>query len=453
MSNTDWKAEYRKKLCTAEEAARSVRDGDLILTAICLGQPTNLIMDAIADRKDELKDVEYRANLSLKPYKILKPEYRSAFKITTAFNGSPLLQACLKEEGYSNYAPATVFGISKQWTSYRKPDVAVCMVTPPDKEGFVNLGPDLMYTRTIIEGRVTSRGVVGGARTVIAEVNDQYIPAQGNTRMHISRFAHFVENSTPLPAMPNPVPKEVHRKIAENVVSLLRDRDTIQIGIGAVPMIVSDLIANSNLKDLGIFTEMLPSGAPIWLERGILTGKYQNFRPGEIIASFMGPVKELYDFVRDNPIVKFLTPEITNNPAILGAEEQMVGINGALEVDLVGQVASTSLGYKLISGYGGQIDFAMACKMSKFGRFIITLGSTAKDAQGNLISRIVPSLQQGSLVGTIAPLVDYVVTENGIAGPLDGLTFGERAEALIKIAHPKFQDDLIREAKARGILR
>jgi 4-hydroxybutyrate CoA-transferase len=453
MSIPYWKADYQKKLCTAEEAARAVKDGDLIITPLCLAQPSTLIMDAIADRKDELKDVEWRANLILRPHKMLKPEYNQFFKITSAFVGTPPIQACFKEEGYGNYAPATVYSTSKQWTAYRKPDVTVLMVTPPDNDGYVNIGPDVMFTRTLVEGRVTSRGVVGGARTVIAEVNDQQIPVQGDTRIHISKFTHIVEHSSPMPASPPPVAKDIHRKMAENVVSLLRDRDTIQIGIGAVPMIISDLIAKSDFKDLGIFTEMLPSGAPLWLEKGILTGKYKTFRPGEITATFAGPSQELYGFMRDNPLVKFFTSDVTNNPAVIGEEEQMVGINGALEVDFAGQVASMSLGNLMISGFGGQSDFAMGCRMSKFGRFIITMGSTARDEKGNLISRIVPDLTPGALVGALAVHVDFVVTEYGIAGPLDGLTIAQRTEELIKVAHPQLQDELVRGAKAKGIFR
>ncbi|MDH7478887.1 MAG: hypothetical protein QHH02_02635, partial [Syntrophomonadaceae bacterium] len=312
MWKSDWRSEYRKKLCSAEQAAQAVQNGDLIVLPICLGQPSNLIMDAIADRKNELKEVEFLANLIIRPYKIFHLEYSESFKITTAFTSTRPLRARFPAEGgYGPYTPVTVFSASKMFTVYRRPDVAALMVTPPDKDGFVNLGPDLMFTRAIVEGRVTAQGIMGGARTVIAEVNDQYVPVCGDARMHISNFTHIVENSTPMIAAPPPVITEPHREIAKNVVSLLRDRDTIQIGIGAMPMIISDLIVESDLKDIGILTEMLPSGAPKWVERRICTGKYKNYRPGEITCCFMGPVKELYDFVRDNPLVGFRTNEIT----------------------------------------------------------------------------------------------------------------------------------------------
>ena len=453
MIKTDWMYEYNEKLCTAEVAAQAVQNDDFILAPICLGQPTALITDAIADRKDELKNVEWRAHLLIRPHKIVNPEYRDTFKITSAFVGTPFIKSVFKEEGYGSYAPASVLTSYKQWTGRRKPDVTMVMVTPPDNEGFVNVGPDCMFPKTLIQGRSTERGTVGGARVVIGEVNDQYIPVCGQTRYHISNFTHFVEHSSELPAFPSPVPKDIHHKMAESVVSLLRDRDSIQIGIGAVPMLISDLIVQSDLKDLGIFTEMLPTGAPLWQEKGILTGKYKKFRPGKMTATFIGPAKELYDFVRNNEDVEFLPSDITNNPSIIGAEEQIVGINGALEIDLAGQVACLTIGNRMVSGYGGQSDFAMGCRLSNFGRMIIVMASSAKDAEGNLISRIVPDLTPGSLVGTMAIHLDYVVTENGIAGPLDGMTIDERAEALIKVAHPKLQDDLVVDAKKKGLFR
>jgi 4-hydroxybutyrate CoA-transferase len=412
-----------------------------------------LIPDAIADRKDELKNVEWRWNLAIRPYKMFKPEYRGTFKITSGFTGTPFILSQFQGMGYGNYAPVTVSSSIKQWTYYRKPDIIVCMVTPPDKDGFVNIGPDLMFSRALIEGKATSRGFVGGPRVLIGEVNDQYIPACGDTKIHMSNFTYLVENSSALPAFPAPAPKDKHKKMAEFVVSLLRDRDSIQIGIGAVPMLISDLIAHSDLQDIGLFTEMLPTGAPVWQKKGILTGKYKTFRPGEISASFIGPVKDLYDFVRDNEQVKFFAGDVMNNPAVIGAEEQMVGINGALEIDMAGQVASLTLGNKMVSGYGGQSDFAMGCRMSRFGRMIIVMASATRDKDGKLISRIVPNLSPGALVGTLACHVDYVVTENGIAGPMDGLSIDERAEALIKVAHPELQDELMKGAKEKGLFK
>ncbi len=454
MSNRDWKDDYRKKLCTAEEAARAVKSGDRIMNPLCLGQPTNLIMDAIADRKDELQDVEFNALLTLRPYKILKPEYRGSFRINAGFLGTPSIRSAFPlNESYGRYVPVSSFSTSKQYSYYRRPDVVVMMCTPPDKDGFVNLGPDLFYTRAMVEGVQTSRGVMGGARVVIAEENDQYPPAFGYTKMHISQFTHIVKNSSKLPAPPPPKPTEAHQKIAENVVSLLRDRDTIQIGIGALPMVVSDLIMHSDLKDLGVLTEMLPTGAPQWVAKGICTGKYKKFRPGEINCTFMGPSAELYEFVQKSEFVKFFPSNMTNHPSVLGAEDQLVGINGVLEIDLAGQIASLTCGERIFSGHGGQIDFAMACRMSEFGRLIIATESVGRDENRNLISRIVKFLQPGSLVNIPCHLVDYVVTENGVAGPLEGMSVAERAEALIRVAHPKFQDDLVKAAKERGIFQ
>ena len=454
MQSGDWKDVYKSKLCTAEEAARSVRSGDRLMNPLMLGQPTNLIMDAIADRKDELTDCEFNALLTMRPYKMLKPEYSGSFRINSGFLGTPTIRACFPEsESYGRYVPVSSFSTSKQYAYYRRPDVVVMMVSPPDKEGFVNLGPDLFYTRAMVEGVQTSRGIMGGARVVIAEENDQFPRAFGYTKLHISKFTHIVQNSAKLPAPPPPTPSEAHHKIAENVVTLLRDRDTIQIGIGALPMVVSDLIVKSDLKDVGVLTEMLPTGAPQWVEKGICTGKYKKFRPGEINCTFMGPSAELYDFIQKNEFVKFFPSNMTNHPSVLGAEDQLVGINGAIEIDLCGQVNSTSFGERIFSGHGGQIDFAMGCRMSEFGRMIFATESVGRDEKRNLVSRIVKFLTPGTMVNVPCHLVDYVVTENGIAGPLEGMSVIERAEALIKVAHPKFQDELVKAAKDRGIFQ
>jgi len=452
--SADWIDLYKKKVCTAEEAARAVKSGDRIMNPLCLGQPTNLIMDAIADRKDELTDCEFHACLTLRPYKILQPEYRKSFKITAGFLGTPNLRSCFPEsESYGRYVPVSSYSITKQFSYYRRPDVAVFMTTPPDKDGFVNLGPDLFYTRALAEGSQTSKGVIGGARVIIAEENDMYPPAFGYTKLHVSKLTHIVRNSAKLPAPPPPKPTEVHHKIALNVMSLLRDRDTIQIGIGALPMVVSDLIVKSDLKDIGILTEMLPTGAPQWVEKGICTGKYKKFRPGEINCTFMGPSAELYEFIQKNDFVKFFPSNMTNHPAVLGAETQLVGVNGALEIDLAGQIASLTCGERIFSGHGGQLDFAVGCRMSEFGRMIIATESVGRGEDRKPISRIVKYLKPGGLVNTPAHFVDYIVTENGIAGPLDGMSVAERAMALIRIAHPDFQDELVKAAKDRGIFK
>jgi len=454
MQSGNWKDVYKNKLCTAEEAARSVRSGDRLMNPLCLGQPTNLIMDAIADRKDELKDCEFNALLTLRPYKMFKPEYGGSFRINAGFLGTPSTRAAFPEsESYGRYVPVSSFSTSKQYSYYRRPDVVVLMCTPPDNEGFVNLGPDLFYTRAMVEGVLTSRGVMGGARVVIAEENEHYPPAFGYTKLHVSKLTHIVQNSAKLPAPPPPKPTEAHHKIAENVVKLLRDRDTIQIGIGALPMVVSDLIVKSDLKDMGILTEMLPTGAPQWVEKGICTGKYKKFRPGEINCTFMGPSAELYEFVQKSEFVKFFPSNMTNHPSVLGAEDQLVGVNGAIEIDLSGQVNSTTFGERIFSGHGGQIDFAMGCRMSEFGRMIFATESVGRDEKRNPISRIVKYLTPGTMVNVPCHLVDYVATENGIAGPLEGMSVMERAEALIKVAHPKFQDDLVKAAKERGIFK
>jgi len=267
----------------------------------------------------------------------------------------------------------------------------------------------------------------------------------GDTHYHVSRFDHFVETDEPLFAPPLPEPSEVHKKIAENVVSLLRDRDCIQVGIGAVPGQISKLLADSNLKDLGIHTEMAPMGTRQLVENGIVTGKYKQTHPGKIVLSFAFGDQELYDLLGNNPMVEFYSASYCNSIPLLSKEKQLVAINGSIEIDLVGTICSESIGDTMRSGTGGQLDFVIGAYLSEGGRAINILPSTAK---GETISRIVPYLTEGARVTVPRHYAQYVVTEWGIVN-LMGPDERERALALIKIAHPKFRDELTKTAKIR----
>jgi 4-hydroxybutyrate CoA-transferase len=267
----------------------------------------------------------------------------------------------------------------------------------------------------------------------------------GDTHYPVSRFDHFVETDEPLFSPPLPEPSEVHIKIAENVVSLLRDRDCIQVGIGAVPGQISKLIADSSLKDLGIHTEMAPIGTRQLVENGIVTGKYKQTHRGKIVLSFAFGDQELYDFLGNNPMVEFYSASYCNSIPLLSTEKNLVAINGSIEIDLVGTICSESFGDAMRSGTGGQLDFVIGAYLSEGGRAINILPSTAK---GETISRIVPYLTEGARVTVPRHYAQYVVTEWGIAdlAPLDER---ERALALVEIAHPKFRDELMKAAKKR----
>jgi 4-hydroxybutyrate CoA-transferase len=432
-----WREEYRSKLCSHEEAAKIVQSGDRLFTPIALGHPSTATMDAIADRKDELEDIQYIYALGFRPYKIFGPEYRKTFRLVCAFYS--LLTMSQHAEGSSTYMPiqsSSVGLVAKKRQEFDpRRQVMITQVSPPDDDGFVSLGLDLFYTSDMF----------GKVDRFIGEVNPKMPRTYGNTHHHISQFDKFVEVDEPLFAPPLPEPSEADKRIAENVVSLLRDRDCLQVGIGACPGQISKLIAGSDLKDLGIHTEMAPMGTQQLVEKGIVTGKYKNTHPNKIVMAFAFGDQELYNFLGNNPLVEFYSASYCNSIPMLVEEKNLVAINGAVEVDLVGTICSESFGDAMRSGTGGQLDFVIGAYWSEGGRAINILHSTAK---GGTISRIVAYPTKGSRVTVPRHYAQYVVTEWGIAD-LAGLEERERALALIEIAHPDFRDELLQAAKER----
>jgi 4-hydroxybutyrate CoA-transferase len=437
-----WQDIYKSRLMTAQEAAKIVQSGDFMWTPLLLGQPGMAIMDAIADRKDELKDVEYLNCLTLRPYKIFKPEYRDAFKLLFGFYSTPHLQELAKTE-WANFWPAqsSDAGIKfghRQRLRNRRAGI-ITQVTPPDDHGFVSLGLDVFYTEAIMDG----------STWVIGEVNPNMPRTYGQTNFHVSRFTAFVENPGPIIAVPTPPPSDVEVKMAENVVALLKDRDCIQVGIGAVPAMISKLLENSGLKDLGIHTEMAPAGTHRLVDKGVVTCKYKKVNPGKILLAFTMGDKELYDFLGNNPMVEFRPTSYANSIPVIAQEENVVAINGSIEVDLTGQIVSESVGNLMRTGTGGQLDFVIGAFLSKGGRAINLVPATTLN---DTVSRIVPYISQGARVTVPRHYAGFVVTEYGVAD-LYGRTEPERAEALIAIAHPKFREELEKGARERGLLK
>ena len=364
------------------------------------------MMDAIADCNDDLEDIQHVSMLVFHPYKIFRPEYRKTFRLISGFYSQLTLNQ--HTEGSSTYIPAQSSSVGyiakkRQEVDPRRQGV-ITQVSPPDDHGYVSLGLDLFCTRDLIDQ----------ADWLIGEVNPKMPRTYGDTHYPVSRFDHFVETDEPLFSPPLPEPSEVHRKIAENIVSLLRDRDCIQVGIGAVPGQISRLIADSNLKDLGIHTEMAPIGTRQLVENGIVTGKYKQTHPGKIVLSFAFGDQELYDFLGNNPMVEFYSASYCNSIPLLSTEKHLVAINGSIEIDLVGTICSESFGDAMRSGTGGQLDFVIGAYLSEGGRAINILPSTAK---GETISRIVPYLTEGARVTVPRHYAQYVVTEWGIADP------------------------------------
>jgi len=437
-----WQEDYKSKLMSAQEAAKILQSGDCFWFPLLLGQPSMLIPDAIADRKDELKDVEWITCLTLRPYKLFKPEYRDTFSFVSGFYSTPHMQQMAASE-WSNFVPyqSSDAGVkySHRKRVFKRRTGIITQVTPPDEHGFVNLGLDTFYTEAIMDQ----------SEWVIGEVNPNMPRTYGQTNFHVSRFTAFVENPNPVIAVPTPPASDVEIKMAENVVALLKDRDCIQVGIGAVPAMISKLLQNSGLKDLGIHTEMMPIGTDKLVEKGIVTCKYKKVNPGKILLAFTMGDKELYDFIANNPMCEFRPTSYANYIPVIAQEENVVAINGSIEVDLTGQIVSESVGNLMRTGTGGQLDFVIGAFWSKGGKAINLVPSTTLN---DTVSRIVPYIAHGARVTVPRHYAGYVVTEYGVAD-LYGRTEPERAEELIKIAHPKFREELEKGARERGLLK
>jgi 4-hydroxybutyrate CoA-transferase len=310
-------------------------------------------------------------------------------------------------------------------------DVALIHVSPPDEHGFCSLGVEVGLTKSAAES----------AKTVIAEVNQQMPRTLGDSFIHVSKLDCIVPVDYPLPelAMGSEGSSDVVEAIASHIAELIPDGATMQLGIGAIPDAVLKYLFEK--KDLGIHTELFSDGIIDLVEAGVLTNARKTLHPGKIIAGFIIGTKRLYDWVDDNPLIELHPTEHVNDPFVIAQNDRMVAINSAIEVDLSGQVCADSIGPKLYSGVGGQLDFIYGASRSKEGVPIIALPSTAKR-----FSRIVGMLKQGAGVVTSRNHVHYIVTEYGIAD-LYGKTIRQRAQALINIAHPDFREELTDQAR------
>ena len=437
-----WQEIYKDRLMSPAEAARIVQSGDCIMNPLALGQVSSEIMNAITDRASELEDILMSVSMTFRPYDLFRPELRNRFQLLSCFFSSPIMKLIAKSE-WANHFPMQAADVGRKighrMRTFPRPLGMLMQVSPPDNHGFVNIGLDAFSTEA----------AMNQAKWIIAQVNPHMPRTYGRTNFHVSRFTAFVEHAEPVFPIPIPDATKVEKKMAENVMTLLHDRDCIQIGIGAVPAMISRLLEHSGLKDLGIHTEMVPAGTHRLVEKGIVTGKYKKTNTGKIITSFTLGDQELYDFVSNNPLCEFHPAGYTNLPMTIAQESNVVAINGSIEVDLTGQIVSESIGNTMISGSGGQLDFAVGSFWSEGGRAINLVPSTGSDDK---ISRIVPYLTPGSRVTVPRQYAGYIVTEYGIAD-LYGRTEPERAVELIRIAHPKFREDLERGARERGFIK
>lgn len=425
---------YRQKLVSPEEAVKAVRSGDRVALPLGCGEPAGLLR-ALFARREELSGVIIDQMLPFRQAEYLKsPEYARHIRHNSWFTSAHNRQGV--NEGWADYTPGYFHEYPKYFQKYV--DVAVFMgtVSPMDERGYFSFGTSVDYTST----------AAAEAKIVILEVNETMPYTHGNSLIHVSEVDYIVENNEPIPELPNPPLTETDIKIGQLIAERIEDGSTIQLGIGAMPNAVAQLLLDK--KDLGIHSEMITDGMVDLVESGAVTGRKKTINRGKIIGTFAGGSRRLYDFLHDNPMVEMHPVSYVNDPYVIGQNYKMISINSSIEVDLFGQCASETIGTYQFSGTGGQTDFARGCVRSPGGKGFIALHSTAKNGT---ISKIVPTLKPGAIVTTTKNDVDHVVTEYGVA-ELRGKTARERALALINIAHPDFRDELRYHARKMNLI-
>jgi acetyl-CoA hydrolase len=424
-----WDKTYQSRIVTPEQAARVIKSGQRIfLTGNC--SVPQKILSALVNYAPELQDVEICQALSVGPADYVAPEMEGHIRVNSMFISANVRKAV--NEGRADFTPVLLSEFPLLFKRGLLPvDVALIHVSPPDEHGFCSLGIEVGLTKSAADA----------AKTIIAEVNQKMPRTLGDSFIHVSRLHYVVPVDYELPelAMGQEGPSDVVEKIASHIAGLIPDRATMQLGIGAIPDAVLKYLFEK--RDLGIHTELFSDGVIDLVDSGVLTNARKTLHPGKIIAGFILGTKRLYEWVDDNPLIELHPTEYVNDPFVIAQNERMVAINSAIEVDLTGQVCADSIGTRLYSGVGGQLDFIYGASRSKGGVPIIALPSTTKS-----ISRIVTTLKLGAGVVTSRNHVRYVVTEYGVAD-LYGKTIRQRAQQLINIAHPQFRDQLTAEAK------
>lgn len=420
---TIWSEEYKRKRMSAALALKAVNSGARVWIQSGCGTPSVLV-DALVARANELRNVEIVHMMTLGTAEYTQPEFEGHFRHRGLFLGPNVRDAVAA--GRADYTPIFLSEIEGLFESSLPLDVVLMQVSPPDAHGFVTLGTTIDCTLTALRS----------APVVIAEVNRQMPCTHGDTAVHISHISAIVESDRPLLELhPEPC-TEMHMRVARNVASLIPDGATLQTGIGGISEAVLHCLEDK--RDLGIHTEMCPDGVIDLMERGVINGERKSLHRGKAVVTFVLGTQRLFDFIHENSSFEFRSISYVNDPFVVAQNDRMVAINGALQVDLTGQVCADSLGTRPYSGFGGQIDFIRGAARSKGGVPIIALPSTAC---GGKVSRIATVLEPGAGVVTSRADVHYVVTEHGVAY-LHGRSLRERALALIAIADPRFKAEL-----------
>ena len=441
----DFSQEYKEKLMSADEAVKIIKSGDWVDYGWCNGTP-DVLDKALAKRTDELKDIKLRGGILLKPLAVFEREDAGELFTWNSWHMGGY-ERKLIARGCSFYAPIRYSELPRYYRDgAAKVNVAMFQVAPMDAHGYFNFGPNASHLGAVCEM----------ADHIIVEVNENMPRCLGGTEtgIHISKVNSIVEGENPAIAelgAGGPA-TEVDKKVAQLIVDQIPIGACLQLGIGGMPNAVGSLIAESDLKDLGVHTEMYVDAFVDIAKAGKITGANKSIDRYRQTYGFGAGTKKMYDYMDENPELMSAPVSYTNDIRQIAALDNFISINNCVDIDLFGQVSSESSGTKQISGAGGQLDFVLGAYLSNGGKSFICCSSTFTDKQGQMHSRIRPTLANGSIVTDTRANTHYVVTEYGMVN-VKGLSTWEKAEAIISIAHPDFRDELIKEAENMHIWR
>ena len=429
-----WTNVYNRRVTTTNEAVKYVQSGmRIFLTGNC--SVPQEVLAALVARAPTLENVEIIQVLSIGNTEYVSPEMVGHLRVNTLFISDNVRDAV--NQGRADFTPTHLSEIPRLFSSGVLPsDIALIQVSLPDEHGYCSFGVEVGVTKTAAQS----------AKIVIAEVNPQMPRTLGDSFIHVSKIDHIVPVNYPLPEVAMGEPTELSKQIGQHVAGLIENGSTLQLGIGAIPNGVLHYLRDK--RDLGIHSELFSDGVVDLYEAGVITNEKKTLHPGKMIAGFLLGTRRLYDFVDNNPVVELHPTEYVNDSYIIAQNDKMITINSAIEVDLTGQVCADSIGTRLYSGTGGQLNFIRGAARSKGGKPIIALPSLTVTSSGQCFSRIVPTLKPGAGVVTTRNDVHYVVTEYGVAD-LYGKSIRQRARVLIEIAHPEMREEL--ECAAREL--
>lgn len=416
-----------KLVSSAAEAVSLIKSGNNLFIHTAAGAPQSLV-NALAERAGDLKDIKIYQMHTEGDAPYTSEKLKDVFHVNALFIGANTRQAI--HEGHADFIPSFFSEVPLMFRRGVLPiDVALIQVSPPDKHGFCSLGISVDTTKAAVEC----------ASIVIAQINPRMPRTHGDGLLHISTFDAYFYEETELPEAHPQKLTDVEKSIGKFVSGIIEDGATIQTGIGAIPDAVLSHL--NHHKDLGVHTEMFSDGMLSLVEQGVITNKFKHSHPNVMVTGFILGTRKLYDFVDDNPMVRMLDIQYVNDTAVIRKQPKMTSINSAIEIDLTGQICADSIGSKMFSGVGGQMDFIRGASLSEGGKPIIAMASTTRKNE----SKIVPFLKDGAGVVTTRAHVHHVATEFGIVD-LYGKNLRERAKALISISHPDHQESLTKAA-------